>query len=219
MHLESQTFQDGEAIPERCALGVPRLAFDAMGVPVPVPAGAQPGPNRSPQLTWTEVPSGTQSFALTCIDRDAPAVQDDVDQAGRTVPYSLPRTDFVHWLLVDIPDTFSAFHEGQDADGLTPHGKAARKLPHGLRGLNDFSVRFQDDPQLAGQYAGYDGPWPPGNDERRHHYIFTVYALDVPTLGLSGPFTLPDAQRAMAGHILAESSLHGSYAIYDNTAD
>jgi Raf kinase inhibitor-like YbhB/YbcL family protein len=219
MQLQSQTFRDGDTIPARCALGVPAIAFDAMGVPVPIPAGAQPGPNRSPQLTWTDAPSGTQSFMITCIDRDAPAVLDDVDQSGRTVPYSLPRTEFVHWLLVDIPASISELREGQDADGLTPHGKAPRSLAHGVRGLNDFSVRFRDDPQLEGQYAGYDGPWPPNNDERVHHYIFTVYALDVPTLDLSGAFTLVDARCAMEGHILAESSLHGSYAIYDEAAN
>lgn len=219
MQLESQSFQDGDAIPARCALGVPRRAFDAMGVPVPVPAGAQPGPNRSPQLAWTDAPSGTCSFAITCIDSDAPAALDDVDQAGRTVPYSLPRTEFVHWLLVDIPASLSGLREGQDADGLTPHGKAPKRLAHGLRGLNDFGARFQDDPQLEGQYAGYDGPWPPDNDERRHHYVFTLYALDVPTLGLSGPFTLAEAKNAMQGHILAECQLQGTYAIYDEATD
>jgi phosphatidylethanolamine-binding protein (PEBP) family uncharacterized protein len=40
----------------------------------------------------------------------------------------------------------------------------------------------------AGDYYGYDGPCPPWNDLRLHHYIFRLYALDVPRLDLQGRF-------------------------------
>jgi len=69
------------------------------------------------------------------------------------------------------------------------------------------------DADLAGQYAGYDGPWPPFNDERRHQYTFTVYALDVESLGLSDGFGAAQALKAMEGHIVAQDSITCWYAI------
>lgn len=203
MQLESKNLSDGQRLP----------AANAMGIPAP--GGAQPGANRSPHLKWSGAPSGTQSFAVVCVDRDVPTKPDDVNKPDRTVPYDLPRTEFVHWLLVDIPASITELQEGQDAEGMTARGKAPGKTSHGLRGLNDYTGWFKGDAQLEGQYAGYDGPWPPFNDERLHHYTFTVYALKVPTLGLSGGFTLADAKRAMQGNVLAEAKLTASYAIYD----
>lgn len=203
MQLTSKTLSDGKPIP----------AINAMGVVAP--GGAQPGPNRSPQLTWSDAPSGTKSFAITCIDIDVPTKPDDVNKPGRTVPYDLPRTEFTHWLLVDIPAATTELREGADADGMTPRGKAPGKVDHGLRGLNDYTSWFKGDASLEGQYAGYDGPWPPFNDERKHHYVFTVYALDIDTLGLSGAFGLAEAKKAMEGHIVAEAKLTGIYAIND----
>ena len=32
-------------------------------------------------------------------------------------------------------------------------------------------------PSMAGDYFGYDGPFPPFNDSLIHHYVFTLYAL------------------------------------------
>jgi hypothetical protein len=202
MKLESQSLIDGQRMP----------AANAMGIPAP--EGAQPGANKSPHLKWSGAPAGTKSFVVTCVDRDVPTKPDDVNKPDRTVPYDLPRTEFVHWLLVDIPASVSELQEGQDAEGMTARGKAPGKTNYGVRGLNDYTGWFQGDAQLEGQYAGYDGPWPPFNDERLHHYTFTVYALDVPTLNLGGGFTLADAKRALEGHVLAEAKLTVSYAIY-----
>ena len=66
---------------------------------------------------------------------------------------------------------------------------------------------------MAGSYGGYDGPAPPWNDELVHEYCFTVYALDVATLGLSGEFTAADALAAMEGHILDQASWVGTYTL------
>ena len=203
MQLKSHTLSDGQAIP----------AINAMGIPAP--GGAQPGPNRSPHLAWSGAPEATRSFVITCVDEDAPTRPDDVNKPGRTVPYDLPRAEFVHWVLVDLPPTTRELPEGLDSDGMTPRGKAPGKTNHGVRGLNDYTGWFHGDEQLAGQYAGYDGPWPPFNDERRHHYVFTVYALDVPTLQLTAAFTLADTKRAIQGHVLAEAKLRASYALYE----
>jgi uncharacterized protein (TIGR04168 family)/Raf kinase inhibitor-like YbhB/YbcL family protein len=202
MKLESQSLIDGQRLPAANALGVP------------APGGAQPGANKSPHLKWSGAPTGTKSFVVTCVDVDVPTKPDDLNKSDRTVPYDLPRTEFVHWLLVDIPASVNELQEGQDAEGMTARGKAPGKTSYGVRGLNDYTGWFKGDAQLEGQYAGYDGPWPPFNDERLHHYAFTVYALDVPTLNLSGGFTLADARKAFEGHVLAEAKLTASYAIY-----
>jgi uncharacterized protein (TIGR04168 family)/Raf kinase inhibitor-like YbhB/YbcL family protein len=202
MQLESQSLKDGQRLP----------ASNAMGIPAP--GGAQPGANKSPHLKWSGAPAGTKSFAVVCVDRDVPTKPDDVNKSDRTVPYDLPRTEFVHWLLVDIAPGVTELNEGQDAEGMTARGKAPGKTDHGVRGLNDYTGWFKGDAQLEGQYAGYDGPWPPFNDERLHHYTFSVYALDVASLGLSGGFSLADAKKAMQGHVLGEAKLTVSYAIY-----
>lgn len=44
-----------------------------------------------------------------------------------------------------------------------------------------------------------------------HHYHFRVYALDVPSLKLSGNFDGPQVMKAMKSHILAKGE---SVAIY-----
>ena len=51
------------------------------------------------------------------------------------------------------------------------------------------------DPEMGGTYGGDDGPFPPFNDERLHHYNFVVHALDVPSLGLEGSSTSTTSAR------------------------
>ena len=60
---------------------------------------------------------------------------------------------------------------------------------------------------------GYDGPCPPWNDDVIHHYHFRVYALDVSRLGVDGRFTAADVRAAMAGHVLAEAAVTGTYTL------
>ena len=60
--------------------------------------------NRNPQLAWSGAPAGTKSFALVCHDYDVPSVADDVNKEGKSIPASLPRVDFYHWVLVDLPE-------------------------------------------------------------------------------------------------------------------
>ena len=86
--------------------------------------------------------------------------------------------------------------------------------PRGAKqGINDYTGWFAGDKDMAGQYYGYDGPCPPWNDERVHHYVFTLYALDIAKLSLGAAFTGPEARKAMAGHILAQATLTGVYTL------
>ena len=91
-------------------------------------------------------------------------------------------------------------------------GKPGPGALHGARqGINDYTGWFASDPQMSGNYFGYDGPCPPWNDERIHHYVFTLYALDVPTLGVDGTFTGAAALAALQGHVLAQAAVTGIY--------
>jgi len=193
---------DGSRIPDDNAFCI--VAEDA-----PVNMGR----NISPGLAWSGAPDGTKSYAIICHDPDVPSSGDDVNQEGRTVPASLPRVDFYHWVLVDMAPGVSSLAEGADSSEITAGGKDTGPTANGVRGKNNFTDWFAGDADMGGTYGGYDGPCPPWNDEIMHHYIFTVYALDVDSLGLSGDFGGPEALAAMEGHILASGQTVGIYTL------
>jgi Raf kinase inhibitor-like YbhB/YbcL family protein len=201
MRLTSKSIQHEQPIPAALALGVPG------------PSGPQPGPNHSPHLAWSGAPANTKSYVILCVDIDAPARADDANKPDRTIPYDFPRAEFYHWVLADIPISRMELTEGIDSSGLTARGKEAGHTPHGERGLNSYTEWFKGDEQMEGKYAGYDGPWPPFNDERVHRYVFTLYALDVESLKLSPGFTGAQVKSAIEGHVLAEASLIGTYTL------
>ncbi|ARB27980.1 YbhB/YbcL family Raf kinase inhibitor-like protein [Pseudomonas tolaasii] len=203
MKLSSHAFADNTAIPGEYAFAVPDAAHHyALSS------------NRNPHLAWVDVPPGTQSFALVCHDPDVPSVGDDVNQEGKRVALNLPRVDFYHWLLLDIPAGAREISAGSHSASITAHGKSGPQIVGGLRhGLNDYSLWFAGDPQMAGDYFGYDGPCPPWNDERLHHYIFTLYALDVAHLEVQGALNGAAVLAALQGHVLAQASLTGTYTL------
>jgi Raf kinase inhibitor-like YbhB/YbcL family protein len=206
MKLSSESFRDGAAIPAACAFAVMdgngQVAFAA---------------NRNPQFTWSEVPAGAESLVLLCIDGDVPQDATDINRAGVTLPASMPRDDFFHWGLIDIPVGRQRIAEGALADGVVAGGKPGPDLILDgaivRQGLNDYTEWFSADPAMAGDYYGYDGPCPPWNDARVHHYIFRMYALDVPRLALEGRFTCVDVLNAIHGHIVDEAQLIGTYTL------
>jgi Raf kinase inhibitor-like YbhB/YbcL family protein len=201
--LESRSFNDGGVIPAEYAFCAP----DAR-------THATLSKNRNPHLAWSNAPAGTKSFAIVCHDPDVPSRGDDVNQEGRVVPKSLARVDFFHWVLVDLPPAVSSIDAGQFASSVTPRGKRGHDAPLGARqGINDYTGWFASDKEMSGDYYGYDGPCPPWNDEIAHRYVFTLYALDVPRLGVDGRFTGADVRRAVEGHVLAQASLTGRYAL------
>ncbi len=202
MKLKVRGIEDGQPIPETFAFGV----YSETG-------HMALGPNRNPELAWEGAPEGTRSFVVLMFDPDVPSVADDVNQEGRMVALGLPRVDFYHWLLIDIPASTTGIAEAADSDGVTPKGKPVGPGPVGLRGVNDYTGFMAGDADMAGVYGGYDGPCPPWNDERLHHYHFEVHALDVETLGLTGEFGGEDVRKAMAGHVLASARVTGTYTL------
>src|ERR1700758_4377305 len=92
MQLKSDSFSDGAAIPGEYAFAV-----------IDPSTHVALSKNRNPHLAWSDTPAVTRSFALICHDYDVPSRGDDVNKEGREIPASLPRVDFFHWLLLDIP--------------------------------------------------------------------------------------------------------------------
>ncbi|HKO87686.1 MAG TPA: YbhB/YbcL family Raf kinase inhibitor-like protein [Burkholderiales bacterium] len=201
MQLQSSSFADGQRIPGE-------FAFAIADAPIKLSS------NRNPHLRWSDAPPETKSFALICHDPDVPSKGDDVNQPGRTVPAGLPRVDFYHWLLVDIPPSMQEIVAGEFSDGVTPRGKSGPAAPRGTRqGINDYTGWFASDEDMRGDYYGYDGPCPPWNDEILHHYVFTLYALDVSHCPVQGSFNGAGLLSAIGPHILAKASLTGTYSL------
>jgi Raf kinase inhibitor-like YbhB/YbcL family protein len=203
MQLMSSSFGHEQRIPGEFAFGVPD----------PV-EHLRLGANRNPHLRWSGAPSATRSLVLVCVDSDVPTRPDDVNKAGRVVPASLPRTDFHHWVMVDIPPTVQEIGAGACSDGIVARGKRTPAGPAGARqGLNDYTSWFAGDADMGGEYFGYDGPCPPWNDEVLHHYHFVLYATDLDRCPVDGAFTAAEVRAAIAGHVLAEAKLTGTYSL------
>ena len=207
MKLWSDSWVNGERIPVRYAAGKP----DGSG-------GVTFSDNVNPHLGWSELPPGTKSLVLICHDFDVPSKGDDVNQVGREIPADLPRVDFFHWLLADIPATTSAIPEGAFSSGFVARGKPGPQVAvpgfNGARqGVNDFTGWFAGNAELAGDYFGYDGPYPPWNDSLIHHYVFTLYALAVARAPVEGRFNGAELRRAIDGHVLAEAMHSGTYTL------
>jgi hypothetical protein len=124
------------------------------------------GENISPDLQWSSIPKGTQSFALIVDDPDAPS------------------QIWVHWVLYNIPASVRGLHSGVDTSEYTV-------------GYNDFGN------------TTYGGPCPPSGT---HHYRFTLYALDTMLPVVRSRVTKQNLLTWMKGHILAQSTLVGTYA-------
>jgi len=203
MNLTSHSFTDGGAIPERYAFG----KIDAQ-------THVALSENRNPHLAWDEVPDDTRSFVLLCHDPDVPSQPDDVNQEGREISASLPRVDFYHWVLIELPADAREIADGAYSSSITPRGKGGPLTPQGTRqGVNDYTQWFAGDNDMRGDYFGYDGPCPPWNDAIAHRYVFTLYALDVASLPLEGAFTGADVMQAIQGHVISLATLTGVYTL------
>lgn len=89
---------------------------------------------------------------------------------------------WVHWVVFNIPPDTLAVKE---------------KTVLGTEALNDFGNFY------------YGGPCPP--DQKLHHYIFTLYALNVFLDSVNEGATKDTLEKAMAGKIIAKAALTGVY--------
>jgi Raf kinase inhibitor-like YbhB/YbcL family protein len=97
-----------------------------------------------------------------------------------------PRMTWVHWVLYNLPTS---------ATGL-PEAVKPAALPPGTReGINDW------------RRTGYGGPCPPIGS---HRYFHKLYALDTVLPDLGRP-TKARLEQAMAGHVIAQTELLGTY--------
>ncbi len=88
---------------------------------------------------------------------------------------------FDHWVAFNIPPQTAKISEGTEPEGIT--------------GANGSGKN------------GYTGPCPP---DREHRYFFKLYALDS-MLDLSAGSDKQTVEKAMAGHIISQTELIGTY--------
>jgi Raf kinase inhibitor-like YbhB/YbcL family protein len=120
-------------------------------------------------------------------------------------------------ILDDVPDgTQTLAVLVYDPDAPRP-GPSAHTFDHWVVWNIPGDVRRIDDPQshrgVVGRNSTGRDDWappgpPPGSPP--HRYVFHVYALDSP-LELGRSATRADVQAAVAGHVLAEAKLTGTY--------
>lgn len=209
MQLFSNDFKNNEALDPKFAFGRPdgqgKMTFSD---------------NLNPHLAWSDIPEGVKSFILLCLDPDVPAIAVKINEDGVSIPSNVPRTEFFHWAVANIPVDVTEIPQGACSNGVKAGGKQETQgFAGSLQGRNDYTKFFAENEEMAGDYFGYDGPCPPWNDERPHHYRFSLYALDVEELNLPEAFTGDDLLMAMSGHILDGASLTGTYTLNKNLLD
>jgi Raf kinase inhibitor-like YbhB/YbcL family protein len=202
--IESGTLADGGPIPEVHAVATPTADGRAEIA----------GADRSPHLAWSGEPADTRSFALSVVDPDVPSDRTRMAVEGLSLGDDEPRVDFAHWLLVDIPADVHAIAEGAGGDGFVSHGRTPGRTSFGaVEGQSGYRGLFEGNADLEGTYGGWDGPFPPWNDEIVHRYEVTVYALDVQTLGLEPGFDLDAFRGAIDGHVLEQATIVPTYTL------
>ncbi len=203
MKLHSDTFADNSPMPDRTGFGIPD-AENHMKL----------GENLNPHLQWSDVPADAKSLVLLCNDPDVPTIKDDINQEGKSLAADMPRTNLCHWIMVDIPATAGEIKEGECSQEVTPGGKQNPPGPAGSRqGINGYTQFMAGNPDMAGDYYGWDGACPPWNDERVHKYDFILYATDLESCPVDGAFTAADVAAAISGHVLAEARISGTYTL------
>jgi hypothetical protein len=74
------------------------------------------GPNLSPALHWQDPPAGTQGYAITVYDPDAPT-----------------GSGFWHWLVTGIPVTVTELSQGAASSGALPTSSRTFRNDYGLQ--------------------------------------------------------------------------------------
>lgn len=159
-------------------------------------AAAQRGKAMAFELKTTAFsPGGDIPKKFTCDGPDVSPALSWGDPPAGTQSISLIMDDpdapvgtWVHWVLYDLPAA---------ARELPENVPKEQELKNGARqGSNDF------------RKIGYGGPCPPPG--RPHRYFFKLYALDA-KVNLKAGASKADLEKAMRGHILAQTELMGRY--------
>ena len=99
-------------------------------------------------------------------------------------------------LIMDDPDAMGAVGKVWVHWVVWNINPDTKRFNDALEGMTDFGE------------VGYGGPAPP---DKRHTYVFKLYALDT-KLDLSNESTKADLEKAMEGHIIEQATLTGTYA-------
>jgi phosphatidylethanolamine-binding protein (PEBP) family uncharacterized protein len=84
------------------------------------------GPNLSPSISWSKGPRGTKSYTIILYDTGSPAEQrEKMNKEGMTLTDDVPRRNFYHWVLADIPANVTSLKESADSNARVVHGKPA----------------------------------------------------------------------------------------------
>lgn len=131
-------------------------------------------------------------YTCTGAGRSVPLVIDGVPDGARSLALIVddpdaPKGGFTHWLVYNLPPSTRRIQAGASGGGL-PAGAVEGRSDSGR--------------------VGYAPPCPPRG---RHHYVFTLYALDaqLPSLGAVSRQRL---EAALDRHILERATLVGTYA-------
>lgn len=97
---------------------------------------------------------------------------------------------WVHWIVADIPTSVTSLAEGASGTAAMPSGAIELSSSYGT--------------------PGYGGPRPPAGTGA-HHYVATLYLLDLTNLGLPRTARLEDFKRAIEGHVIAQDTCTGTF--------
>ena len=196
LKLTSSAFADGEEIPQKYG-----YKYE----------------NVSPPLKISGIPKGTKSLTL---------IMDDPDAMGAVGKV------WVHWVIFGISPLLARKEE----DAYKPPDEIL--IPESKAGVVPLTVDEWKDPTtdrtqrfreyLTESYGmvfamlahndfeqfAYGGPAPP---DKRHTYIFKLYALDFGEFkayanSLDAPVRKADVEKAMEDHIIEQTQLTGTYA-------
>lgn len=101
-----------------------------------------------------------------------------------------PMGTFIHWVVYDVPATARELKRGAESG------------PPSLDGMKQGRTDFG--------HSRYGGPCPP-RGYGKHRYYFILRALDVPAIDVPPEPKKNMVEKAMKGHVLAETRLMGTY--------
>ena len=141
MKIASASFAEGAFI-------APEFAYGRIGEN----GATERSENRNPELHWTDVPEGTKSFVVLCLDDDVPTDR-QTKMGDGLLSVTQPRRRFVHWVQANIPAEVESIPEGF----LT--GEQKRNGAFGRPGVNDYVGNAMPGPDGTGRTTTASRCW------------------------------------------------------------